>query len=353
MKTFAQKLDFRILVAGEMVKDHGEDNFYSVMGENCAVAAVFDGSGGIGSRKYPKYMDHTGAYMASRAVSGALHDWFHESMEKSMEKSTESSGSGLAKGREAAAQMKEYMLRAMRVVGKYGGETSRIFGTMVKDFPTTAAIAVVRDTEDGTEIQCFWAGDSRVYLLDRNGLAQLTEDDLEGKNAMSNLQSDGALTNVVSLDSSFEIHYSRPLRFREKEAYSIFAASDGCFGYVPTPMDFEDLLLGTLEESQSVNSFERKLDENIRSIAGDDYSLAWISFGYGDYPQMKEVLKARRQLLQKDYIQPMVENSSLEMQEKLWTKYRVSYERFMSPAGPAPNRPETADRQNQSNQSGR
>lgn len=349
MKTFAQKLDFRILVAGEMVKDHGEDNFYSVMGENCAVAAVFDGSGGIGSRKYPKYMDHTGAYMASRAVSGALHDWFHESMEKSME----SSGSGLAKGREAAAQMKEYMLRAMRVVGKYGGETSRIFGTMVKDFPTTAAIAVVRDTEDGTEIQCFWAGDSRVYLLDRNGLAQLTEDDLEGKNAMSNLQSDGALTNVVSLDSSFEIHYSRPLRFREKEAYSIFAASDGCFGYVPTPMDFEDLLLGTLEESQSVNSFERKLDENIRSIAGDDYSLAWISFGYGDYPQMKEVLKARRQLLQKDYIQPLVEDSSLEMQEKLWTKYRVSYERFMSPAGPAPNRPETADRQNQSNQSGR
>ena len=339
MKTFAQKLDFRILVAGEMVKDHGEDNFYSVMGENCAVAAVFDGSGGIGSRKYPKYMDHTGAYMASRAVSGAMHDWYHESME---------SGSGLAKGREAAAQMKEYMLRAIRVVEKNGGATSRIFGTMVKDFPTTAAIAVVRDTEDGTELQCFWAGDSRVYLLDRNGLAQLTEDDLEGKNAMSNLQSDGALTNVVSLDSSFEIHYSRPLRFREKEAYSIFAASDGCFGYVPTPMDFEDLLLGTLEESQSVNSFERKLDENIRSIAGDDYSLAWISFGYGDYPQMKEALKARRQLLQKDYIQPMVEDSSLELQEQLWTKYRGSYERFMSSAAPARNRPEAGDRQLQS-----
>jgi hypothetical protein len=339
MKTFAQKLDFRILVAGEMVQDHGEDNFYSVMGENCAVAAVFDGSGGIGSRKYPKYMDHTGAYMASRAVSGALHDWFHESMKK---------GSSLARGREAAAQMKEYMLRAIRVMGKYGGETSRIFGTMVKDFPTTAAIAVVRDTEDGTELQCFWAGDSRVYLLDRNGLAQLTEDDLEGKNAMSNLQSDGALTNVVSLDSSFEIHYSRPLRFREAEAYSVFAASDGCFGYVPTPMDFEDLLLGTLEESQSVNTFERKLDENIRSIAGDDYSLAWISFGYGDYPQLKEVLRARRQLLQKEYIQPMVEDSSLELQEQLWTKYRVSYERFMSSAGPAPNRPEAADRQNQS-----
>jgi hypothetical protein len=113
-------------------------------------------------------------------------------------------------------------------------------------------------------------------------------------------------------------------------------------------MDFEDLLLGTLEESQSVNTFERKLDENIRSIAGDDYSLAWISFGYGDYPQLKEVLRARRQLLQKDYIQPMVEDSSLELQEQLWTKYRVSYERFMSSAGPAPNRPEAADRQNQS-----
>ena len=49
-----------------------------VMRGNCAVAAVFDGCGGIGSRKYPRFMDHTGAYMASRAASGALHDWFHE-----------------------------------------------------------------------------------------------------------------------------------------------------------------------------------------------------------------------------------------------------------------------------------
>lgn len=320
MKSFAQKLDFRVHIAGDMIKDHGEDNYYSVMRGNCAVAAVFDGCGGIGSRKYPRFMDHTGAYMASRAASGALHDWFHET----------DGGSGAIRGAEVAAQMKQYMFDALRVVGKYAGPTSRIFGTLVRDFPSTAAIAVVRNTEEGTELQCFWAGDSRVYLLDQNGLAQLTEDDIEGRNAFSNLQSDGALTNVVALDSDFDIHCSRPLRFREKDAYSVFAASDGCFGYLPTPMDFENMLLTTLQSSQSANTFERKLEENIRSVAGDDYTLEWISFGYGEFSRMKSALKKRTEFMQNEYMETMKRDPSTQMQEKLWEVYRRDYERYMS-----------------------
>ena len=85
-----------------------------------------------------------------------------------------------------------------------------------------------------------------------------------------------------------------------------------------------------------------------RELADGETLVSRYSPGYGDYPQMKEALKARRQLLQKDYIQPMVEDSSLELQEQLWTKYRGSYERFMSSAGPARNRPEAGDRQLQS-----
>ena len=323
MKTFAQKLDFTILTAGEMIEDHGEDNYYSVIGENCAIAAVFDGCGGIGSRKYPRYANHTGAYMASRAASGALRDWFYES-----ESAQDAAGS--ARGGESAARIKSYMERALAVVGRHAGPTSRIFGTMVRDFPSTAAIAIVRNTDEGTELQCFWCGDSRVYLLDQSGLAQLTADDVEGRNAMSNLTSDGALTNVIALDDDFEIHFSRPLRFREKDAYSVFAATDGCFGYLPTPMDFEDMLLGTLENSQSVSSFERKLDEKIRSTAGDDYTLAWMSFGYGDFPRMKAEMKKRRETLQRDYIGPLLKDGSDQKKEELWESYRVYYERFLS-----------------------
>jgi len=38
--------------------------------------------------------------------------------------------------------------------------------------PSTAAVALVR----GTEVSALWAGDSRVYVLDSRGLAQLTTD---------------------------------------------------------------------------------------------------------------------------------------------------------------------------------
>ena len=55
MKSFLQKLDFRFLIAGEMIEDRGEDCFYSAQKENSAIAAVFDGCGGLGSRRYRNY----------------------------------------------------------------------------------------------------------------------------------------------------------------------------------------------------------------------------------------------------------------------------------------------------------
>ena len=38
--------------AAEMIDDSGEDSFFYSAHENSAVAAVFDGCGGIGSRRY-------------------------------------------------------------------------------------------------------------------------------------------------------------------------------------------------------------------------------------------------------------------------------------------------------------
>ena len=150
MKTFAQKLDFTILTAGEMIEDHGEDNYYSVISENCAIAAVFDGCGGTGSRKYSRYANHTGAYMASRAASGALRDCVYES-----ESAQDAAGS--ARGGEAAARIKSYMERALAVVGRHAGPTSRIFGTMVRDFTSTAAIAVDRFGQNVLLFQNEWS----------------------------------------------------------------------------------------------------------------------------------------------------------------------------------------------------
>ena len=349
MKSFLQKLDFRFLIAGEMIEDRGEDCFYSAQKENSAIAAVFDGCGGLGSRRYRNYGEHTGAYMASRAAGGALRDWYLEkyqekyqekSREKYQEKDQDQPGD---QGRytehaedaadsdslETARQISTYMSAALDLVNELGGQTSRIFGSMVRDFPTTAAAALVRNTLGGTELQVFWAGDSRVYLLDRSGLAQLTRDDVHGKNAMSNLRSDGALTNVVAADQPFTLHTGKTLRFEEDEPYMVLAATDGCFGYLPTPMDFEDMVLSCLLQARTPAGFRQKLEESISETAGDDYTLAFMSFGYGDFRTMQDSVRERAKRLRHDYMDWMEQDPSLQMQEHLWEEYRTGYERFL------------------------
>lgn len=330
MKSFMQKLDFRFLIAGEMIDGRGEDCFYSAQKADSAIAAVFDGCGGLGSRKYQNYGEHTGAYMASRAAGGALRDWYQETGGAAghfgLNGKTGSDGSG---DPGTAEEISQYLTDALDVVSGLAGQTSRIFGTMVRDFPTTAAAALVRNTDAGTELEYFWAGDSRVYLMNRDGLAQLTRDDVEGQNAMSNLRADGALTNVVAADRRFVLHSGKPMRFREDEPYMVFAATDGCFGYLPTPMDFEDMILTCALKSPTPIKFQRMLKECISETAGDDYTLAFMSFGYGDFKKLQESLRARKKQLQHDYMDWMEQDPSLDMQKQLWEEYRINYERFL------------------------
>jgi serine/threonine protein phosphatase PrpC len=356
MKSFMQKLDFRFLIAGEMIEGRGEDCFYSAQKENSAIAAVFDGCGGLGSRRYQNYREHTGAYMASRAAGGALRDWYQEQyqeqyqekpnqcrenqdpyQEQNRENQYQYRGQYQIQGEEAADsgfpetadQISAYMSASLDLVNGLAGKTARIFGTMVRDFPTTAAAALVSNTNRGTELQVFWAGDSRVYLIDRRGLAQLTRDDVEGKNAMSNLRSDGALTNVVAADQPFTLHTGKTLRFEEDEPYMVLAATDGCFGYLPTPMDFEAMVLSCLLQARTPAGFRQKLEESISETAGDDYTLAFMSFGYGDFRTMQGSVRERAKRLRHDYMDWMEQDPSLEMQEHLWEEYRTGYERFL------------------------
>lgn len=321
MKSFIEKLDFRFLVTGEMVEGGGEDCFYSAQKEHSAIAAVFDGCGGLGSRIYQNYSRRTGAYMASRAASGALRDWYQE--DEKYPGAADGDAAGTAK------RISAYLSAALDVVTGRAGETSRIFGTMVRDFPTTAAAAYARDTERGTELQYFWAGDSRVYLMNRDGLAQLTKDDVDNKNAMTNLRSDGALTNVVAADQKYVLHTGKTLRFSENEPYMVFAATDGCFGYLPTPMDFEDMILTCLLRAKTPDQFRQKMDTCIGEIAGDDYTLAFMCFGYGDFRTLQDLMRDRKKILQHDYMDWMEQDPSLEMQEHMWEEYRGGYERFL------------------------
>ncbi|MCR5664257.1 MAG: protein phosphatase 2C domain-containing protein [Oscillospiraceae bacterium] len=295
-------------------RDNGEDSEKYSLHCEAATVAVFDGCGGAGAKSYPRFYNKTGAYIAAHRAADAYQEWFEEPAE------------GEAGDPEA---LKRRIVAALEEVDACVGEKSRLSGMISRRFPTTLAAAVCRPGEQGMNVDLYWAGDSRVYLLDAQGLAQLTEDDLGGIDPFENLTEDGVLTNVISLSGGFTIHSARVVM---KRPGIVFAATDGCFGYLSTPMEFEHLLLQTLLSAKSVNEWESSLREAIGEVAGDDYTLRAISLGFGDFRTLQRALAPRADSLDKQIIR-LLPDKSREEKRLLWQGYRENYCRLLCRVG--------------------
>lgn len=305
-------LDFCIEVYKEKIEGKGEDSFYySAMPEK-AVFGVYDGCGGSGARRYERLQNRTGAYMASRVISGATKDWFDSST------SIENSVPNIETLTE---RMQEYL-----AICKREGETaSSIKGKMSKAFPTTAAVIVCAPAKGKISATCIWAGDSRCYMLDSSGLMQLTDDDISGLDPMENLTADGGLTNVISASSKIRLH-SKQIDITKP--CLLFAATDGCFGYLSTPMEFEFLLLDTLLRSKSISEWENNIQAFLQNTAGDDFSLCGCSFGYGTLNNLQNQFKQRRSFLLSEYIEGIAAKT-IEEKTLLWKDYSGYYSRYL------------------------
>ena len=315
-RAFFRALDTMLLVDQGVTPSGGEDCFVQALGKNSALLGVFDGCGGLGSRTYSGLGGHTGAYLAARAAAGAAYDWYRALAEDA-----------LSDPDAAVTELRRRLDAALAVVRSQGRSTLRVRGTMVRDFPTTAAIALMHGAQDGMTLDLIWAGDSRVYLLDAGGLAQLTEDDLDGEDALSNLTHDGALTNVIAADGRYTLHHRRMTISRPAV---IFAATDGVFGYIRTPMEFEWLLLRVLCDADTPAAFSARLKEILSEVAGDDFTLALTSFFFGDFAALRGAFSARVQALERDYVRPLHAQRTDALQQTLWARYRVGYERYLS-----------------------
>lgn len=317
MKNLSDQIDKVFLVAKPAIEDEGEDGCYCCRDGNRAIAAVFDGCGGLGSRRYATYNGHTGAYMSSRIASGVAHDCFHSMKDKS-DKS----------GKAFYHKYLRYLQRSYsKVTEMCSNERSLIRGALVRDFPCTAAIAYVSVEEESVSVDCMWAGDSRVYVLYEKGLLQMTVDDLDVSDAMKNLSADGALTNVISSDGNYEVH-GRSLEL--KRPALIFAATDGCFGYLNSPMEFEYALIGCMMEADGPASFENRLYEVFKQHAQDDFTLGGIVIGFGTFDNMKKNFEERYRILQEKYIIPIKKaRDSDSVRNELWEQYRIHYEHYI------------------------
>ncbi len=301
-------IDCIITIENEKVRYLGEDSTFTAYREPLGVMGVFDGCGGIGAKKYPMSDNHSGAYLASKSAMNATEKWFShiENFDKNDTQRLSDS-------------LKEHICQEFNHLSSDDGALK---GSLVCEFPTTVSVALVKQLDDAVLSAFFWAGDSRGYIFEPKGLIQLTRDNIVGSgDAYTNLREDARLSNFARGDGDF--YLSR--RIAEiKPPAMIICATDGCFGYFKTPMEFEYTLLKEMESAKSFDEWKDLLTETLKGVSGDDLSMNICVIGCKNIEKAKKVYKKRRKYLYKNYISKM-KNADEKMLQGLWNEYKEEY----------------------------
>lgn len=306
-----QTPDFILSFCIDKVPGHGEDSYCYSFCDHGGLLAVFDGCGGAGAKTHEKYSGHTEAYIASRLCAGAFYDTFRAEFPGKKQGMTEA----------FAACVQKRLLKYSPPKNENG---IKIKGSGIRTLPTTAAVALVR----GREVSALWGGDSRVYVLDQNGLAQLTTDHTSEPDPMLNLYEDGILRNVLCADHPVQLSCKT---VQLQEPFLVFAATDGCFGYLSTPMEFEGVLLSTLLQSTSVAQWEETLARTLGAVAADDHTLCMAAYGYGSFENLQNSFRTRYGWLVEHYLNAI---AAMPLEDRdsrygLWQTYQKEYMRYI------------------------
>ncbi len=310
-----------LVIAGEAVSGEGEDAFSARTDALGGLLCVADGCGGIGSRRYEKLERRTGAYLASRLAARCAESWVGGLDGADFP-------AGAEDARAAAASLEARLRSALTAFEREHGEAdeSRIVVSMQRKLPTTLCLALI-DARRADALSCLflWAGDSRGYMLTEEGLRQCTADHVVGGgDALESLYHDSRLSNMVCADRYFRLE-SRAVTARKPCA--VILATDGAFSYLPTPMEFELLLLNTLRDAHSLAGWRKRLHTAVGKVASDDATLLIGCFGYPSFEAMQRALAPRRDELQRRFVTPVRRRrQSVDFARERWKEYRREYE---------------------------
>lgn len=308
-----------IQVSYAVIPEAGEDSFAFHTGEKGGFLFVADGCGGLGAKRYAGADGRTGAHLAAKLAERTACQWVNR-VPVAMPQTPK-------EGSELCTSLAKELGEALQHFEAQQATTSpvRIVGRMQKALPTTLCLALLERKEAWLDGFFLWAGDSRGYLLDARGLHQITEDHVVGgPDAMENLYRDAPLSNLASAEAAFTFSARRVQTALPSVA---LVATDGAFAYLPTPMEFEWLLLSTLHGAKSLQSWQRKLQNALGKVSADDCTLLLALFGFQDIEQMKAAMEPRRLYLQRNFITPVRRRKQdRNFARQKWVDYRMEYD---------------------------
>ncbi len=306
-------------------------------GPDLALLAVFDGMGGAGGTVYETPDGpRSGAYLASRIARDVVEERMLDLLVPDWNLNGAAAAEDLRRSVQQALQDRLAELHAPK-----SGLRSRL----LRALPTTMAVlALQRSQRSGSRWLChvFWAGDSRAYVFAPDGASQLSTDDLrDPSDAMTNLRRDSVVSNAASADTEFSVNYRRVELWAP---FLLVCATDGCFGYLPSPMHFERLVLNGLCTTRGVDGWSRTVQDDVAAVAGDDAAMALIAVG-ADMDELKVLYGPRLAELDDQFTGPIDEVSrsvqqaehelaalrqrQLDDTQRLWSRYQPDYERYL------------------------
>lgn len=293
----------------------GEDALtYNFQRNDLHTLAVFDGCGGAGSWKYPEFDNATGAFISAQIISRIYARWF-SSLSADETKSAEN----------LAVAFHDESFKILTQL-KSNVSPMGVAGTLVKSFPCTASIAIIGkhpEMDDSLYLTALNCGDSRVYYLTPgSGLVQLTTDDSRGHpDPLKSLRVSAALSEMLNADKPYTIK-SRKLLIHIP--FAVITASDGVFGYVRSPMDFEWMVLECLITTDSFVGFENAFKEKIVEITGDDSTCLIAFYGWESFEDIKKDFKQRYETIRSlvEILDNEVEEKKEALLERIWNIYK-------------------------------
>ena len=291
------------------------DPLLRISDEGAAILGVFDGLGGSGAQRCGGTDGvQTSAYYAARVARQSTDDLL-----KIATQFADVTPAALA------AVLVQHLQHDLSLYDAAWGRaaSSALRSTVFHRLPTTAAIAVARPALAELRTTVLWAGDSRCYALSPvHGLQQLTRDHLRTpSDALGNLTTDSSVSNCITADAPFTIDSAE---CSVAAPAILIAATDGCFGYVPSPMHFEALLVASLVAARSVAEWQAGLAARVTAVAGDDASLAAIAIGWSSFRILRSAFVDRLRVLQHTYLRPFA--AAPETLPTIWRAYRATYE---------------------------